>query len=73
MRSVSARSQVIVATQSQSFLDSFEPAEIITVEWHQGQTKIQAFFEPEQFKDWLEDYSIGDLWQRNVLGGGPLQ
>ena len=72
MRSVSARSQVIVATQSQSFLNSFEPAEILTVEWHQGQTNFKRL-EPEQFKDWLEDYSIGDLWQRNVLGGGPLQ
>ncbi|MEI8372664.1 MAG: AAA family ATPase [Planctomycetota bacterium] len=72
MRSVSRRSQVIVATQSQSFLNSFEPEEIITVEWNQGQTTFKRL-DAEQFKDWLEDYSIGELWQRNVLGGGPLR
>jgi predicted ATPase len=71
MRSVSLKSQVIVATQSQTFLNNFEPAEIITVEWHQGQTYFNRL-EAAKFKDWLEDYSIGELWQRNVLGGGPL-
>lgn len=29
--------------------------------------------DPEEFKDWLEDYSIGDLWKRNVLGGRPTR
>jgi predicted ATPase len=71
MRAVSVKSQVIVATQSQTFLNSFEPAEIITVESHEGQSQFKRL-EPEQLKDWLEDYSIGELWQRNVLGGGPL-
>jgi predicted ATPase len=71
MRAVSLNSQVIVATQSQTFLNNFEPAEIITVESHQNESQFRRL-EPEQLKDWLEDYSIGELWQRNVLGGGPL-
>ncbi len=71
MRAVSLRTQVIVATQSQTFLDSFEPSEIITAESHEGQSTYSRV-EPEELKDWLEDYSIGELWQRNVLGGGPL-
>jgi len=71
VRAVSVKSQVIVATQSQTFLNNFEPAEIITVESHQSESLFRRL-DPEELKDWLEDYSIGDLWQRNVLGGGPL-
>lgn len=71
MRAVSLHSQVIVATQSQTFLNNFQPDEIITVESHEGQSQFHRL-NPEQLKDWLEDYSIGELWQRNVLGGGPL-
>lgn len=71
MRAASVKSQVIVATQSQTFLNSFEPAEIITVESNEGQSQFRRL-EAEPLKDWLEDYSIGELWQRNVLGGGPV-
>ena len=71
IRTASLKSQVIVATQSPTFLNNFEPAEIITVESHQGQSKFQRL-EGAQLKDWLDDYSIGELWQRNVVGGGPL-
>jgi predicted ATPase len=71
IRAASSRTQVIAATQSQTFLNYFEPSEIITVEAHEGQSVFRRL-EADQLKDWLEDYSIGDLWQRNVLGGGPL-
>ncbi len=71
MRSASIKSQVIVATQSQAFLDSFEPAEIVTVESHEGKSHFKCL-DAERLSNWLEDYSIGQLWQRNVLGGGPL-
>jgi predicted ATPase len=71
MRAASVKSQVIVATQSQTFLDGFEPSEIITVESLEGQSRFRRL-ESDELKDWLEDYSIGELWQRNVLGGGPL-
>jgi predicted ATPase len=71
VQSVSTKSQVIVATQSESFLNYFQTEDIITVEWNRGQTQFRRL-EAEPLKDWLEDYSIGELWQRNVLGGGPL-
>lgn len=71
MRAVSEKTQVIVATQSQTFLNFFEPAEIVTVECQKGQSRFERL-DAEKLKDWLEDYSIGELWQRNVVGGGPL-
>jgi hypothetical protein len=27
---------------------------------------------PEELKEWLQQYSLGELWQKNVLGGGPM-
>jgi predicted ATPase len=73
MRAVSEteRTQVVVATQSQTFVNFFEPEEIITVECQEGQSQFNRL-DPGKLKDWLEDYSIGELWQRNVIGGGPL-
>ena len=71
IRSISVKKQVIVATQSQSFLNYFKPSEIITVECHEGSSQFQRL-DPDQLKDWLNDYTLGELWQRNVLGGGPL-
>lgn len=71
LRAASAAAQVVVATQSQSFLDYFEPDEIITVECQRGESKFNRLGTP-QLKQWLADYTIGELWQRNVVGGGPL-
>ena len=71
MRAVSQTKQVIAATQSQTFLNFFEPEEIITVGCQKGQSAFDSL-DPEKLKDWLEDYSIGELWQRNVLSAGPL-
>jgi len=25
----------------------------------------------EQLNDWLEDYTLGDLWKQNIIGGRP--
>lgn len=71
IRAASVRTQVIVATQSQSFLNFFEPSEIVAVECRNGETRFQRLV-ATQLEDWLQDYSIGELWQRNVLGAGPL-
>ena len=72
IRASSSKTQVIVATQSQTFLNFFEPSEIVTVECTDGCSEFQRL-EAAQLKDWLEDYTIGELWQRNVIGAGPLK
>jgi predicted ATPase len=61
--------QVIVATQSSDLVNHFEADDIITVDQVKGQTKFKRLQERE-LSAWLEDYSIGDLWQRNILEGG---
>jgi predicted ATPase len=71
IQSASVRTQLMVATQSPTFLEHFALEDIIVVESN-GQGSQYCRKNPDQFQEWLEDYSLGELWQRNVLGGGPL-
>ncbi|EMF50875.1 AAA family ATPase [Streptomyces sp. SID5476] len=69
-RSASTRSQVLAATQSVTLLDQFELDELVVVERVDGSTVLQR---PDQevLTAWLDDYSLGDLWLKNLLGGRP--
>jgi len=70
MKSVSARHcQVIVATQSTDLISHFLPEDIITVDQVDGESVFKRL-ESEDFEQWLEDYTIDDLWKRNIISGG---
>jgi len=69
LKAVSVHKQIIVATQSPSLLNSFEPDDVIVVE-RQGRESIFRRLDPAPLSDWLNDYSLADLWEKNVLGGG---
>ena len=63
-------SQVIVSTQSVSLIDNFEPEDIITVDREDDQSVFKRL-NSEDLKDWLEDYTLGELWNKNVIGARP--
>ncbi len=67
---MSFQRQVIVATQSPLLVDEFAPNEIFVMELKDGQTKVSRQ-DDEYLKHWLEEYTTGELWQKNVLGGRP--
>lgn len=71
LRQASDRSQIIVSTQSASLLDNFEPEEVIVVDRENGASRFRRL-EAGPLQDWLQDYSLGQLWQKNVLEGGPV-
>ena len=72
IRAVAAQNtQIILATQSTALLDHFEPAEIIVTDIEQGRSRFRRL-DPNDLADWLADYSVSELWQKNVIGGGPL-
>jgi predicted ATPase len=71
IRAASLETQVILTTQSTTFLDHFEPDEVIVVDYRDGRSLFRHL-NTNELKYWLEDYNIGHLWQKNVLGGGPL-
>ena len=69
LRSASKRMQVIVATQSTLLLDEFDVEDLIVVELENGVSVFKRL-EEEDFNEWLKDFSVGELWSKNVLGGG---
>ncbi|MGD1102412.1 MAG: AAA family ATPase [Terriglobia bacterium] len=62
--------QVIVSTQSAQLLNEFEPEDVVVVERTQGGSVFQRL-DSMQLSGWLEDYTLGELWQKNVLRGRP--
>jgi len=72
VRSASHYSQVILATQSVTLVNQFQPEEILVVDRIQGKTVFRRLAE-EEMASWLEDYGLGDLWEKNLLGGRPAR
>ncbi len=70
IRKASATSQIIISTQSVNFVDNFEPEEIITVD-RENNESVFKHLETESLSSWLSEYTIGDLWQKNVIKGQP--
>lgn len=70
VRSVSHRCQVVLATQSNALIDHFSPEEVVVAERIDGATVLRRL-DPTALAGWLEDYSLGCLFDMNVLGGRP--
>ncbi|PWK22648.1 putative ATPase [Arcicella aurantiaca] len=70
IKKASAQSQIIISTQSINLVDNFSPEDIITVDREDNQS-VFVRQNSESLKDWLREYSIGDLWNKNVIGGMP--
>ncbi|MCK4658207.1 MAG: AAA family ATPase [Phycisphaerae bacterium] len=70
IQSASEQTQVIVSTQSPTLLDHFPPEDVVIVKRCEGRSVFERL-EPGKLADWLQEYSIGELWQKNVVQGGP--
>ena len=62
--------QVILATQSVNLVNCFEPEDIIVVDRKDNQTVFNRCSK-DALEAWLEDYNIGDIWEKNIIGGQP--
>lgn len=70
IKSVSKEKQIIISTQSVTFVNQFDPENLIVVDRKDGQTVFKRL-DSEQVEAWLTDYSLGDLWEKNWIGGRP--
>ncbi|MCP4216828.1 MAG: AAA family ATPase [bacterium] len=68
MRSVSVKRQLIVSTQSVELLDEFDAEDVIVVDRKEDKSVLRRLDENE-LSEWLEEYSLGELWKKNVFGG----
>lgn len=69
-KQVSEQRQLIVSTQSVELVNELSPEDIIVVDQEDDASTFKRFTEGE-LSGWLEQYSMGELWKRNVLGGRP--
>ena len=60
--------QVILSTQSVELLNHFEPEDVVVVDRDENGSKFKRL-DSSSLTDWLEDYSLGELWNKNILGG----
>lgn len=66
----SKKSQIIIATQSVELINNFSIDDLIIVGREGNQSTFNRLNESD-FSLWLESYSVGELWDKNVLGGRP--
>ena len=70
VRQCSLKRQIIVATQSPTLLDQFEAEEVLVADRVDGRTELKRL-DRDRMITWLEDYSLGQLWEKNEIGGRP--
>ena len=66
----SSRTQLIVSTQSSLLLDELTPEQVIVANHQHGET-ILTRQDPKPLQEWLKEYTLGQLWEKNELGGVP--
>lgn len=70
LKSASERMQIIITTHSEALVDAFResPEDVIVCERPAGST-IMRRLDRQQLAEWLEEYSLGQLWSRGIIGG----
>ena len=70
IRSISVETQVICSTQSVVFANFFSPEDFIVTELKDGVSVFKRL-EREQVEQWLDEYGMGEIWSKNLIGGRP--
>jgi predicted ATPase len=70
LHETSLRAQLIVSTQSSLLLDELTPEQVIVVNQADGETVLERL-DTNKLDGWLQEYTLGQLWEKNELGGQP--
>ena len=70
LSSAAERTQVIVSTQSVTLINHFEPQSVWAVDRIDNQSVFRHLGQ-DDMRDWLDDYALGELWEKNILGARP--
>ena len=70
LKEASERTQLVVTTHSRMLIDALgdDPESVIVCEKHDGESVFERL-DSKRLKDWLEKYTLGDLWSKGELGG----
>ena len=70
LHEAAGRAQLIVSTQASLLLDELTPEQVVVVNHRDGETLLERH-SSAQLADWLKEYTLGQLWEKNELGGLP--
>lgn len=70
IQQASFHSQIIISTQSVTLVNQFVPEDLIVVDRINGISEFKRLT-TDQVSHWLEDYSLGEAWEKNIIGGRP--
>ncbi|MEE0520077.1 MAG: AAA family ATPase [Bacteroidaceae bacterium] len=70
IKRASYKAQIIIATQSVELINNFSIEDLIVVGRRDNQSTFHRLNETD-FSHWLEEYSVGELWEKNIIGGRP--
>ena len=70
MAAAAEETQLLVATQSPQLLDQFTPSDVIVADRRDRATDLRRL-EPDELAEWLADYTLSELWDKNLFGGRP--
>lgn len=70
LKEVAQKTQLIVTTHSADLVDSLTdmPEAVLVFDKYQGSTTVNRL-NKEELSDWLENYSLAQLWSRGDIGG----
>ena len=72
VRGASVARRVVVSTQSADLVSEFEPEDVVVVNRRNGESVFERL-DSDVLQDWLKEYSVGQLWKAEVVGGGPAR
>jgi len=70
IKAVSSHCQVFVATQSISLVNNFELDDLVVID-RKGRSSEYHRPDTESLEVYLEEFSTGQIWEKNIIGGRP--
>ena len=70
VKQCSSVKQIVLATQSPTLVDHFEPEDVFVADRIAGRTELKRL-DRGKLGSWLQNYSLGHLWEKNEIGGRP--
>lgn len=73
IKDAAKHAQIIVATQSPAIIDGFTADDVTVIERDDTiQGSMAKRLSTDEYKAWLDEYSLSELWDKNVIGGRPV-
>jgi predicted ATPase len=73
IKDASIHAQIIIATQSKDLVDHFDIDNISVIEMDkETQSTTATHLSEEEYHLWLQNYTVSELWDKNIIGGRPV-